>query len=172
MKLVFLVAAGLVVGCGLSNTSEGASPQKQELTAPFLPSKETIRKLIVGEWIDFVGPNPGSTRITADAIWNSSCWSHYRILGVRAAKMRETAAYAVEIETTSAGGPQPCGHSKVPGFSLALVSADDVRSGDIESIDWMVCASKKEFYSALQSPDPRASNAVCGTFVSDRSVHR
>lgn len=172
MKLVLLVAAGIAVGGGLSSTTEGASPQKPKATTPSPPSKEAIRKLLVGEWIDFVGPNPGSTRITANAIWNSSCWAHYRILGVRPAKMRERAAYTVEIETTSADGPPPCGHSSKPGFSLALVSADDVLSGDIESIDWMVCASKNDFYSALQYPDPRTSNANCSTFVSDRYTRR
>lgn len=165
MKLILLVAFGILVGLCLTKAAEGAPPPKQAAMAQSrdVPSKETLRKLIAGEWVVSVGPNPSSARITGNAIWNSSCWSRYKILAVRPGKMNKISAYVVEIELTSAGGPGDCGHSSKPGFSLALISADDVRSGNVTSMSWMNCSSKRDVDSALQYQDPRDSN-VCSRF--------
>lgn len=168
MKLALLAAAGIALGASLPKTVQGAPRITQSVN---VPPTETLRRLIVGEWVDS-GPSPSATRITRTTIWNSPCWERYKIIGVRPGRMNKIAAYIVEIEITSGGGASICSHDNQPGFSLALISANEVLSGDVESISWMMCPSKKEFDSVLKHQDPRDSNEACSTFVSDRYTRR
>lgn len=173
MKIILILAASALIGTSIPRIAVGAPPLNQEMTTKptNVPSIKAVGTLIIGEWTDSIGPNPSSTRITENTFSRSPCWEHYKILGVQPAQLNEIAAYVVEIEITSAGGPQYCPQSK-PTFRLAQISADEVLSGNVTTIWWMVCTSKKEFDSALQYPDPRKSNAVCGSFVSNRVVRR
>ena len=170
MKMILLVAAGALIGAAFSQIAEGASSSNQSATTEIrdIPSIKAAQAMIMGDW-DNSGPNPSTTRITQNTLWNSRCWTHYKILDVRAGRTNKTTAYIVVVDFGSAGGPGECGHSNEPSFGIALIPADGLVSGKATTIYWLNCNSEKDIQAALQYQDPRDSNAVCSSYVSSRS---
>jgi hypothetical protein len=172
MKMFFLLTAcGTLISAAFPQLAEAAPPLNQNATTLTVPSIEAAQAMIIGEWTNMIGPNPSTTRITRDTFWNSQCWSHYKILGIRPGKIKKTDAYVVELEFTSAGGPGQCGHSDDPSFSIALISADAAVSSEVTTIYWLDCSSEKDFQAALKYQDPRDFDAACSSYVSIRRKH-
>ena len=174
MKIVLLFAASSLIGTASPQIAGRASPSNQSAAAEIrnVPSMKAVQTMIMGNWGSAFGANPLTTRITQDTFWYSQCWSRYRILNVLPGKVSKTDAYIVEVEFISSGGPGQCGHSDGPSFSIALIPADSVVSGQATTIYWLNCNSEKDFQAALQYQDPRNSSDMCSSYISSRSDHR
>lgn len=174
MKMVLFLAAGILIGIASPRIAEGTPSSRQSVSTEIHngPSIKAVQAMIMGEWNNMIGPNPSISRITKDTLWNSQCWSRYKILNVLPGKASKANAYIVEVEFKSSGGPGQCGHADEPSFSIALIPADSVVSGQATIVYWLNCNSAKDFQAALQYPDPRDSNAMCSRFLTARNDHR
>jgi hypothetical protein len=78
--IALLFAVGALVGIAVPEMAEATPPAEQNTATEThsVPSIEAARAMIMGEWENMVGPNPFTTEITQDTLWNSKCWSHYR----------------------------------------------------------------------------------------------
>ena len=157
-------ARGSVADMYRSRIAELRALSAQKARAGFVPSKETIQKLIIGTWIDNIGPNPSNTRITKSAIWGGRCWRHYQLRDVQPRNTGKAVFYFVSLEFTSAGGPYICGHSRKSSFAIAMLPSDEVLAGKVTNIAWLICASAEDLAAAM---NPLESNR-CGSYVSDR----
>ena len=173
MKMVLLLAAGTLVGATSLQIAKGGPPSSQSAAAEirYVPSMKAVQTMIMGNWGSAFGANPLTTRITQGTFWYSRCWSRYRILNVLPGKVSKADAYIVEVEFISSGGPGQCGHRGEPSFSIALIPADSVVSGQATTIYWLNCNSEKDFQAALQYQDPRDSSDMCSSYISSRSDH-
>jgi hypothetical protein len=174
MKMLALLASVLVVSSAHSQMAGGYSSKGQSGATEIhqVPSIDAARAMIEGQWSSMFGRNPSTMKITRDTIWDSLCWSRFKLLGSRTGRANKTDAYVVELEFLAEGGPGECGQGNQPYFGIALIPVDGVVAGKATGIYWLICSSKRDFQVALRDPDPRDSNVMCSTYASARDDHR